>query len=187
MLLKIVLIVIILSEITGMATRSFGRLIKTFRFYTQLSNLTALISAALLLMFGSSPLIAGLRFMAVCLLIMTMLVTIFVLVPTIKNTQLLLWSRVGFLLHLFCPVLNLISYLFLENHADARMIALPVAFTLVYGDIMLYLNYLRKIDGPYPFLRYHNQSRTATFLWFCALCVLLLSIAYGVYFAAQCF
>ena len=115
MLLNIVLIVIILSEITGMATRSFGRLIKTFRFYTQLSNLTALISAALLLVFGSSPWIAGLRFMAVCLLIMTMLVTIFVLVPTIKNTQLLLWSRVGFLLHLFCPVLNLISYVFLEN------------------------------------------------------------------------
>ena len=187
MLLNIVLIVIILSEITGLATRSFGRFIKTFRFYTQLSNLAGLVSAFLLLIFGPSPAIAGLRFMAVCLLIMTMLVTIFVLVPTIKNTKLLLWSRVGFMLHLFCPVLNLVSYIFLEPHAEAIMIALPVAFTLVYGDIMLYLNYLRKIDGPYPFLRYHNQSRSATFLWFCALCVLLLSIAAGVYFAAGFF
>ena len=117
------------------------------------------------------------------MLIMTMLVTIFVLVPTIKNTQLLLWSRVGFTLHLLCPVLNIISYLFFEQHVPASTILLPPVLTLIYGLIMIYMNYKRKIRGPYPFFLVHDQSVRATILWIIALLILVASISAGVWFA----
>lgn len=185
MLTKILLIIIVVCEMTGLATRSFGRLIRTFIYYTQLSNLAAFLSAFLLLCFGPLPWITAFRFLAVCMLIMTMLVTVFVLVPTLKDTHLLLWSRVGFMLHLLCPALNLISYLFLETHASGVMILVPPLVTLVYGVIMLYMNYIRKIDGPYPFLRVHHQTPLATVLWIIALMVLIGGIASLVLFAGN--
>ena len=182
-MLKILLIVIIICEIAGLATRSFGRLIKTFIYYTQLSNLAALLSAVLLLCLGPLPFVTAFRYLAVCMLIMTMLVTIFVLVPTIKDTQLLLWSRVGFLLHLLCPALNITSYLFFEPHVPASMILLPPVLTLIYGLIMIYMNYQRRIKGPYPFFLVHDQSVRATILWIIALLILVASISAGVWFA----
>ncbi|MBQ7991861.1 MAG: hypothetical protein IJM63_00925 [Solobacterium sp.] len=187
MALKIILCLIIVCELIGLATRSFGRLLKTFIFYTQLSNLAAFLSACLLLVFGPASFITAFRYLSVCMLWMTMLVTVFILVPTIKNTKLLLWSRVGFTLHLLCPVLNTVSYLFFEPHVSAHAIVIPAAVTLIYGVIMLYMNCIRKVDGPYPFLRVHNQSATATVLWILLLLVLISAIGSGVYFAAAAF
>jgi hypothetical protein len=187
MALKAILIAIIVSELIGLATRGFGRLIRTFIFYTQLSNVAALLSACLLLFFGPSPAVTAFRYLSVCMLWMTMLVTIFILVPTIKNTKLLLWSRVGFFLHLLCPVLNTVSYLFFEPHVSAAAIAIPAAVTLVYGVIMLYMNYIRRVDGPYPFLRVHNQSAAATVIWIIILLALITAIGSGVYFTASAF
>jgi hypothetical protein len=111
------------------------------------------------------------------MLVMTCIVTVFVLVPTIKDTQLLLWSRSGFFLHLVCPLLNVLSWFFLEPHVPAGYVFLPPLVTLVYGIIMLYLNYRRIYDGPYPFLRVHNQSVTATVLWIIVLLVIMGSIS----------
>ena len=179
MLLKIILILIIFCEIWGITAVGYGKIMRSMMYYTQLSNAAALISALLLLVFGNQPWIIAFRYLSVCMLMMTMLVTIFVLVPTIKDTQLLLWSRVGFFLHLVCPVLNLVSYLFLEQRAGWGLLPLPAIVTLIYGDIMLYFNYKRKVDGPYPFLRYHDQSRMATFLWFVVLMFVILGISSG--------
>ena len=179
MTVKVMMVILILCGCAGMAMRGVRRLIKSLKFYTQLSNLTAIVSAFLFLLTDGASWVSYLRYMAVCLLIMTCLVTVFVLVPTIKDTHLLLWSRVGFLLHLLCPFLNTVSYLFLEPHAGASAIIVPAIATFVYGVIMLYLNYINKMDGPYPFLRVYHQSKTATVVWFTVLMFLLFGIAYG--------
>ncbi len=184
MSLNTILILIIICEIIGLASARFTSLLKSFIFYTQLSNLAALLSAVLLLVSGGNGWVSGFRYLSACMLVMTMLVTIFVLVPAMKDTKLLLFSRVGFFLHLVCPLLNLYSYIFLEPHAGGNVFFLPAAVTLVYGDIMLYLNYRRIVTGPYPFLRFHDQSRTATFLWFLALLGVILGISYGLMSAA---
>ena len=178
-MLKYVLILIIICEITGMASSSIRRFIRSLMYYTQLSNVAGLLSAAALLVFGPAEWVKTFRYLACCMLVMTMLVTIFVLVPTMKDTKLLLWSRVGFFLHLVCPVLNLTSYILLEQFASPLLMWVPALVTLVYGDIMLYFNYQRKVDGPYPFLRVYHQSRMATVLWFTVLMFLLFGIAYG--------
>lgn len=177
MLRTTALIVIILCGIWGMTAVKGIRLLKSLIFYTQLSNLAAILSAVCALLFPGQEWTAVFRYLAVCMLIMTCLVTVFVLVPTIRDTQLLLWSRSGFFLHLVCPLLNVLSWFFLEPHVPAGYVFLPPLVTLVYGIIMLYLNYRRIYDGPYPFLRVHNQSVTATVLWIIVLLVIMGSIS----------
>lgn len=164
MLLKTVLVLIIVCEIWGITGVEKKHLLKSMIYYTQLSNVAALISAALLLCFGPAKWISVFRYLSVCLLIMTCLVTVFVLQPLIHDSYLLLWSRTGFFLHLVCPLLNTLSYVFLETHAEGSVF-LPPAATLLYGVIMLYMNYVEKVDGPYPFLRIRHQTKTATVIW----------------------
>ena len=164
MFLKIVLLLIIVCEIWGITGVDKKHLLKSMIYYTQLSNVAALISAVLLLCFGPAEWIAVFRYLSVCLLIMTCLVTVFVLQPLLHDSYLLLWSRTGFFLHLVCPFLNTLSYVFLETHAKGSVF-LPPAVTLLYGVIMLYMNYIEKVDGPYPFLRIRHQTKTATVIW----------------------
>ena len=40
---------------------------------------------------------------------------------------------------------------------------------LIPGLIMIFLNAVRVVDGPYPFFRVHDQSVPATVLWIFAL------------------
>ena len=164
MFLIIVLLLIIVCEIWGITGVDKKHLLKSMIYYTQLSNVAALISAVLLLCFGPAEWIAVFRYLSVCLLIMTCLVTVFVLQPLLHDSYLLLWSRTGFFLHLVCPFLNTLSYVFLETHAKGSVF-LPPAATLLYGVIMLYMNYIEKVDGPYPFLRIRHQTKTATVIW----------------------
>jgi hypothetical protein len=164
MFLKIVLLLIIVCEIWGITGVDKKHLLKSMIYYTQLSNVAALISAVLMLCFGPAEWITVFRYLSVCLLIMTCLVTVFVLQPLLHDSYPLLWSRTGFFLHLVCPFLNTLSYVFLETHAKGSVF-LPPAATLLYGVIMLYMNYIEKVDGPYPFLRIRHQTKTVTVIW----------------------
>ena len=184
MFLTIVLLLIIVCEIWGITAVERKHLLKSMIYYTQLSNVAALVSAACLLLFGPQEWVVNFRYLAVCMLVMTCLVTVFVLQPLLKNSQLLLWSRSGFVLHLVCPFLNVISYIFLETPAKGAALYLPPAVTLLYGIIMLYMNYIEKIDGPYPFLRIRNQTRTATVMWILVLLAAVTAISTAVLHAA---
>ena len=81
------------------------------------------------------------------MLVMTFFVTTCVLIPMGGDPKKLLWSGNGLYHHVLCPILSTISYVFAERHSG--MIWLPVIVTLVYGLVMLYLNGIRKVDGPY--------------------------------------
>lgn len=69
------------------------------------------------------------------------------------------------------------THIFFEPHAGFEMLWLPVVVTLVYGLIMLYLNWMRRVDGPYPFFRVHNQSAAATVIWTAALVGMITAIS----------
>lgn len=181
MLGKIILIAIILCELWGLTGIRGVSVLRSFIFYTQQSNLVALISAVLLLLSGPHEWIVWFRFLGVCMLVMTMSVTILILQPMLKNSQLLFWSRTGFFLHLVCPILNCISWFFFETHGSQAMILLPPAYTLLYGMVMIYCNYKGTVDGPYPFLRVRRQSVKATVLWILVLLAAVTLISWLVY------
>lgn len=184
-LLSIAMCVIIACELWGLTEKGFRSIRRTLIFYTQLSNMTALLSAVLLLVTGGGAFAAGLRYLAVCMLIMTFLVTVCVLVPAVKDVHMLLLSRTGFFLHVVCPLLNTVSYILLENHVSAAWIGVPPLLTLTYGLIMIWLNIKKVVVGPYPFFMVYRQTKTATVLWVIVLFAVIAGISGGVYAIAR--
>ena len=177
MIARLLCLIVLLMELRGLSISFANRKWMILIFYTQLSNLVAAISAALLLVVGQTPWIAVLRYLSTCMLVLTFLVTVFVLVPMGGDPKKLLWSGSGLFHHVLCPVVSTASYMIFEQHAAFSFLWLPPAVTLVYGAIMLYLNGIGKVDGPYPFFRVRHQSVGATVLWMIALMAVMTGIS----------
>ena len=182
-LARILCVIVLLLEARGLSLSVSDRKWKILVFYTQLSNLAATVSALLLVILGQPTWVTVLRYVSTCMLVMTFLVTTCVLIPMGGDPKKLLWSGNGLYHHVLCPIISTVSYVFAERHSG--MIWLPVAITLVYGMVMLYLNGIRKVDGPYPFFRVHNQSVAATVLWMTALMAVMTGISAGVWALAR--
>ncbi len=173
---KLFNIAIILLEIVGLIITF--RLVgwKMFIYYTILSNCLALIASILYLM--TPCLAAVLRYMSTCMLAMTFLITLFVLSPAVGSVKLLMIDGNGLYHHTLCPILSLISYVFFEEHSNLWI--LPVIASLIYGLLMIYLNYVGKMTGPYPFFEVRKQGIKKTALWVVALILIISSISFGV-------
>ena len=170
----IIHVLIIILEVLGFirAIRHEGRL--AIEFYTDLSNLMALITSVLYLVFYNkqNKFINSLYFVTATMLTITLLVVIFVLGPMYSfDYKWLILQGSHFIMHLVCPLLFISVYLFHKKRNDNKYI--PVIVTLVYGIVLITLNLLKVVDGPYPFLRVYNQSIFISILWG----ILLLSVS----------
>ena len=144
-------------------------------FYTQISNILTFVSSLAFLAFGRGAVM--LRYTSVCMMVMTALVTVFILVPMGGDPKKLLWSGNGLYHHVICPLITTVSYVFFEPHAGFSFLWLPVGVTLLYGLVMLALNGKELVDGPYPFFRVRHQSPGATVVWTIALVGLMAAIS----------
>lgn len=181
---RIMGLIVLLLEIRGISLNPEGLKWKTLIFYTEISNMLAAVSAAALLIFGQPLWVTTLRYLSSCMLAMTFVVTVCVLVPMGGDPKRLLWSGIGLYHHLLCPVISTLSYICIENSAGRNLTCFPVVVTLLYGLTMLYLNGIRKVDGPYPFLRVHDQSVKATVLWIFGMLALIAALSTLVWAAA---
>ena len=50
--------------------------------------------------------------------------------------------------------------------------------TLIYGGILIILNILRIVDGPYPFLQVYKNSVIESTIWFIGLNLFIVLIGY---------
>lgn len=166
---------LIVLELVGLSRRSGGFNLKIFAFYTQLSNAAAFVSSILFILTRASGIAVYLRYLSTCMLLMTALVTLFILVPMGGGLKKLMLSGNGLYHHTLCPLICFISYFFFEPHVSAWLF--PSLVTLAYGLIMMYLNAVNKVDGPYPFFRVRNQSKAASVLWMIALFALIAGIS----------
>ncbi len=169
-------ILIIILEMAGASRSEMKVTLRTFVFYTQISNAMTFISSILLILFGSRPWTVMLRYTSCCFMLMTFIIVIFVLVPMSREVKKLLFSGTGLYFHLLCPLTSIASYILFESHAHLWI--LPTVLTFIYGMAMLYLNYIGKVDGPYPFFRVRRQSKTATLLWMTALTCLIAFLSF---------
>jgi hypothetical protein len=178
---RIIALIIVILELIAIGGSLKRRDFQTFRFYTQLSNLMCLISSLLLLIFGQKYPISVLRFLSVSMLAMTFFVTTCILIPMGKSAKEMLFTGRSFLVHLFCPIVSTLSYIFAENHVRMIWVLLPVCVTLFYGLLMLYLNHIGKVDGPYPFFKIQNLGVKMTTLWMAGLLAVcaVISVAIG--------
>ncbi len=135
-------------------------------YYTNLSNLFALIVSILFLIFNKkSKIIKDLRFMSTSCLSVTFLVVLFILAPMYNfNYKLLMFTDIFFLFHTLCPLLSIISYICFEEKSNK--VYMGFLFTLVYGIIMIILNIFRVVSGPYPFLMVYKQGVLMSIIWF---------------------
>ena len=139
---------IIILEVLGFirAIRHEGRL--AIEFYTDLSNLMALITSVLYLVFYNkqNKFINSLYFVTATMLMITLLVVIFVLGPMYNfDYRWLILQGSHFIMHLVCPLLFISVYLFHKKRNDNKY--LPVIVTLVYGIVLITLNLLNKFKN----------------------------------------
>ena len=173
---------IIVLEIVGFIyTYSFNHRI-AIEYYTEDSNIFALFVTLLFLIFilFNKTIPSWLKIfkysMTICLSV-TFFVVIFILAPMYKfNYGYLLFHNELLYHHLLCPVLSIITFIFFD---DLGKITLKDCFkglitTFIYAFILITLNILNIIEGPYPFLMVYKQSIVASIIWF----ILIIGFAY---------
>lgn len=156
-------VLVIVLEIIGFIFSVYEFGFNVFIYYTQYSNLLALISSALLIYSltknNYSKKIRFLRYMTVHMLALTFIVVTFVLIPLIgKEGYKMLVSGSMLYHHFLCPLLVFTSFMFLEKGCpitskDPLYVLIP---TCAYGIVIITLNILKVIDGPYPFLQMYS-------------------------------
>ena len=134
-----------------------------------------LISSFLLVILGQRNGVEAVRYLSVCMLVMTFFVTASILVPMSGKPKELLFSGSGLFHHLLIPIISTLTYLFIEHRAPFHWVWLPAVVTLVYGLIMLRLNYLDLVQGPYPFFMIKRNGVKATVIWMVALMIVVSS------------
>ena len=167
-------LVIVLLEIIGFV-RAFKALgIGVMRFYTQDSNLLLLGASlgyiAWNLMHPDREAPRWLRILKLTGTIGVMITFVIVITVLSWTTNMGLWTLLtsGSMLyhHTLCPLLGLITFLFLEPYRFRESDAVwGMSFTFLYAAVTVPLNILRIMDGPYPFLRVYQQPVWASFLW----------------------
>jgi hypothetical protein len=171
LIMKLVLnIIIVILEIVGFVLiyQSIGW--NMLMYYTELSNFmlltTSLIACYKLIMMlrgnmnQECKVFNFLRYTACLSITVTFLVVLTILGPIYPT------GYYGILLegsmlyhHLLCPLIFIFMFIFLEKYDLSKKDAFrAVYFTLIYAAVMLSLNFFKVVDGPYPFLRVHNQS-----------------------------
>ena len=169
-------IVLVVLGIIGVALVLQRGGLVAFKYYTFDSNLLALISSVLYVIFmivkkdqTQIPyFVMVLRYLGTISLMVTLTVVVLYLAPFGNYVEGGYFNNLGFLLftgdmlyqHLLCPLISFLSFASFEG--DRRLnkkktVFLAMLPTLVYGVIMLVLNILSIENGPYPFFRIKEE------------------------------
>lgn len=160
---------------------SFG--IETFKWYTVDSNVLQLFVSAIVLYYcvrgrKLPDFVTALHFISAVGLTVTFIIAAFVLAPQ-EGFAYYFLENVAPINHFIGPLLSVISLLFLEHteKLPLRIVVYPAAVTLAYGVICLILNAVDLLDGPYFFLKVHEQSVSTIVIWFVIIAVLCIALA----------
>lgn len=159
-----------------------------FRFYTEDSNLFALLACGIYVVGAACALHDGreapkkwikcVKYLATCCLAVTFVVVICVLAPLYGMQSLapMLFSGSMLYHHFLCPVLAILSFVLLETEPPLklRVSLLALVPTLLYAAVAIVLNLVGKLHGPYPFLYVYEQPAYMSVLW----CLIILGVAY---------
>ena len=158
-------------EVIALAWTMGQFMLESFIYYTILSNLFALIVSIIYFYYSYQEKIPKviniLRLSSVLSLAVTFLVSLFILLPSFDFNFKLMYGGMNLFLHFVCPVLLFVIYLIYDkkNKLTKKDIMLANMLTFVYGAIMVPLNIIKVIEGPYPFLMVYKQSIFMIIIW----------------------
>ena len=143
-------------------------------YFTIDSNILALFSSIIYLIYIlSKKKISNfskiLKYVSTVCLSITFIIVMFVLLPMVHfNFRYLLLDGAMFYNHVLCPVLSVVTFLWFDEIGkyNKKDYYYPIIVTLVYAFVLIILNLLTIVDGPYPFLRVYNQSILSSIIWF---------------------
>ena len=155
--------------------------IASLEYYTEDSNLLLMISSIILLIYISKnkeqpSWFKSFRYIAIVSTTLTLIIVLTVLTGTTDfGLYYLLFHESMLYHHTLCPVLAILSFVFVERYDNLHTIH-GLYFTAVYGIIMIILNALKIVEGPYPFLLVHNQPIIHSIIW----TALIFAITYAI-------
>lgn len=178
-------LLIVVLEIIGLIVTLFYNNRISYEYYTEDSNILALFSSLLFVIFllkGKIPKWVQLfKYMTTICLTVTFLVVIFILAPMYNFAyNYLLFHNSLLYQHLLCPILSIITFLFFDDIdvLGVRENFFGIFLTILYAVILIVLNIMELVVGPYPFLMVRNQSLFMSIVWF----VLIIGLAYLIAF-----
>lgn len=179
-------LIIVILEIIGIIIGVAINHTIGIEYYTTDSNLLALISSLLFVIFIVSKKkmprwLQLFKYMTTICLTVTFLVVILILGPMLKfNYGYLLFNNNLLFQHLLCPLLSIIAFLFFDDISILKLkdTFIGISLTIVYAMILITLNYAKLVTGPYPFLMVYEQSVFMSIFWF----ITILGIAYLIAF-----
>ena len=174
-------LLIVILEIIGfvLVFKELG--ITSLEYYTEDSNLLLLLSSIIILIHISKnkelPLwFKSFRYIAIVSTTLTLIIVLTVLSWTTDfGLYYLLFHESMLYHHTLCPVLAILSFVFVERYDNLHTIH-GLYFTVVYGIIMIILNALKIVEGPYPFLLVQNQPIIHSIIW----TALIFAITYAI-------
>lgn len=174
-------ILIVILEMIGfiLVFRELG--IASLEYYTEDSNLLLLASSIIFIIFlsknGELPRwFKSFRFVAVVSTTLTLIIVLTVLSWTTDlGLHHLLFNGSMLYHHTLCPVLAILSFAFVEKYDNLNAVK-GLYFTLIYAAVMIALNVLKIVEGPYPFLLIYKQPVLHSVLW----TVIILAITYAI-------
>lgn len=176
-------IILLVFEIIGTILSVDLGIVANLIHYTQLSNFLSLIATLIFVIFvvlkhGQEEIpvwIKMFKYLTVCCLALTLITTYVVLIPMEFGFANYLYGFKMFALqgsmlffHTLAPILACISFMFFEG--DRRLnkkktIYIGMLLTFVYGFILILLNVLKVVEGPYPFLKVYAQPWYMSIIW----------------------
>ena len=163
-------IIIIILEIIALIVcyNSFGI---NLAYYTIDYNIFLLISTILyLITINNVPKIVQLlKYSSTLSVFITFLVVVFVLYPMYDfNFQFMFLDGPNLYMHVLCPLLAVISFIFFDSNEIENSLKnnlRSLYFTIIYAIILISLNILNVVSGPYPFLKVNQQSPLMSVFW----------------------
>lgn len=176
-------ILLVLLETIGLIITYIVNKKIPIEYYTELSNIFSLIITIIYLyyLFNNkkiTKLIQLLKYTSVLCLTITFIIVIFVLAPMDNfNYKWFLFNGDFIFYHFLCPILSFISFMFIEKYdkftfKDNIRSLYP---TFIYSIVLVILNIIGLITGPYPFLEVRNNSIITSLIWF----IILISFMFG--------
>ncbi len=165
-------LIIIVLEVIGLYL-SVGMLKEQlFLYYTQDSNIFLLIASLLYVINynkDNKKYVSLLKYGATLSVMVTFIVVILVLGPMTNLTyKWLLFDSANLYFHTLCPLLALAAFLFFDDldikgNTDSLW---AMGFTFAYSVVIIILNLIKVVDGPYPFLHLYSNPIYVSIMWF---------------------
>ena len=177
-------LILVLLEVLGliMTIKIYNKI--PLEYYTELTNLYTLIITSIYLYYLITnkkipKLIQILKYISVLDLTITFLMVVFVLVPMNDfNFKWLVFNEDFIFFHFLCPIVSFISYMFIDKYDKftKKDIIRSTYPTIIYSIVLITLNILNIVTGPYPFLEVRNNPVIHSLIWLVSLQTFLIGL-----------